>query len=30
MAIAAGEFVGRWLFYVTVVPYRSAGDFFGR
>lgn len=30
VAVAVGELIGRWLFYVTVVPYRSAGDFFGR
>ncbi|MGH9225101.1 MAG: DmsC/YnfH family molybdoenzyme membrane anchor subunit, partial [Acidimicrobiales bacterium] len=26
---AAGELIGRYLFYVTVVPYRMAGNFFG-
>jgi len=26
--LAAGEFLGRYLFYVTVVPYRVAGPFF--
>ena len=27
--IAAGELAGRYLFYVTVVPWRMAGNFFG-
>jgi len=30
LAIAFGELVGRWLFFVTIVPYRMAGNFFGR
>jgi len=30
LAVAAGELAGRYLFYVTVVPYRVAGSFFGR
>ena len=28
VVVAAGELVGRWLFYVTVVPFRVAGSFF--
>ena len=28
VVIVAGELVGRWLFYVTVVPFRVAGSFF--
>ncbi|MGH9268688.1 MAG: hypothetical protein ACRD0D_10995, partial [Acidimicrobiales bacterium] len=28
VAVAGGELIGRWLFYVTVVPYRVAGSFF--
>ncbi|MFN2506847.1 MAG: DmsC/YnfH family molybdoenzyme membrane anchor subunit, partial [Acidimicrobiales bacterium] len=28
--LALGELAGRYLFYVTVVPYRVAGSFFGR
>ena len=30
VAVAAGELAGRWLFFVTVVPFRMAGNFFGR
>ena len=29
VVIALGEVLGRYLFYVTVVPYRVAGSFFG-
>ena len=29
VVIALGELAGRYLFYVTVVPYRVAGSFFG-
>ena len=28
VVVAAGELLGRWLFYVTVVPFRVAGSFF--
>ena len=28
VVVAGGELVGRWLFYVTVVPFRVAGSFF--
>jgi formate dehydrogenase iron-sulfur subunit len=28
VVVGAGELLGRWLFYVTVVPFRVAGSFF--
>ena len=28
VVVTAGELIGRWLFYVTVVPFRVAGSFF--
>jgi len=28
IVVGAGELLGRWLFYVTVVPFRVAGSFF--
>jgi formate dehydrogenase iron-sulfur subunit len=28
VVVSAGELLGRWLFYVTVVPFRVAGSFF--
>jgi Fe-S-cluster-containing dehydrogenase component/DMSO reductase anchor subunit len=28
VVVAGGELLGRWLFYVTVVPFRVAGSFF--
>ncbi len=28
VVVTAGELLGRWLFYVTVVPFRVAGSFF--
>lgn len=30
VVLGAGELAGRYLFFVTVVPYRVAGSFFGR
>ncbi len=30
LIVACGELIGRYLFYVTVVPYRTAGSFFNR